>query len=45
MVSHVAMFHHILNQLRCDYRTVTLHYLSEKKLQLDISPEITVDSY
>lgn len=45
MVSHVAMFHHILNQLRCDYRTGTLHYLSEKKLQLDISPEITVDSY
>lgn len=45
MVSHVAMFHHILNQLRCDYRTVTLHYLSEKKLQLDISPEITIDSY
>lgn len=39
MVSHVAMFHHILNQLCCDYRTVTLHYLSEKNCSWIFPPK------
>lgn len=39
MVSHVAMFHHILNQLRCDYWTVTLHYRSEKNCSWIFPPK------